>query len=476
MFTGSAVWLAGEWLVRLGMLPVVVLRKQRPVTCLAWLTVIFFQPWVGLAAYGLIGENRLGTRRIREHAKYADRLLDTVRRPGPMQEHVVCPNLGPERQPMVYVAQRLGGMPILSGNAIEFLDDTDEVIEHLIRDIDAARDHVHLLYYIFAADHTGCRVTDALVRATKRGVRCRLLADAVGSRRMLRKSRAELIRQGVEVVPALSANILRRGLARLDLRNHRKIAVIDGRIGYAGSHNIIRPDYGKRGVGAWQDLTARITGPSVGHLQAVFVEDWNFEMEREPEATELYPPPSVDGPVAIQSVPSGPNYPTAVVQDVLVEALHAARREVIMTTPYFIPDEALLVAMRLAVVRGVRVVLIVPAHSDHRLVDFASRFYYEQLLRLGVHVHLHQRGLLHAKTMTADDRFGFLGSANFDIRSFYLNFEFNLLLYDPDTTAKLRSCQDGYLQESHELDPGSCRASATERLTQNCAKLLSPLL
>lgn len=466
-----------EWLVRLVMLPVVVMRKPRPATCLAWLVVIFFQPWVGLAAYLLIGENRLGSRRIREYARHVDQLLAAARKEAPVQEHVVSPVIGSDRQALVHVAQRLGGLPILGGNAVELLDETDAVVDRLIHDIDEAREHVHLLYYIFAADHVGSRVTDALVRASRRAVRCRLLVDAVGSRHFLRGSRAEPIRQSVQVVAMLPANILRRRLARLDLRNHRKIAVIDGRVGYAGSHNIIRPDYGKRGVGAWQDLTARICGPSVSHLQAVFVEDWSFETGSAPEEQTLFPLPQVEGPVAIQSVPSGPNFPTAILQDLLVEALHGARRQVLMTTPYFVPDEALLLAMRLAVLRGVAIDLVVPARTDHPVVDLAARFYFDQLLQAGVRIHLHQRGLLHAKTMTVDDGFGLLGSANFDIRSFYLNFEMNLLSYDADAIAQLRQCQNRYLAESRQLNlPEWQSRPALPRLAQSCARLLGPLL
>ena len=471
------VWLAAGWLVRLGMPPVVVLRKQRPVTCLAWVAVIFLQPWVGLILYLLFGENFLGRRRTRQYAAHADRMLATTRDDPRLQDNVIRPAILPDDATMVHVAERLGGMPILAGNSIELISEIEDLVDHLIAEIDDARDHVHLLYYIFDADYVGGRVIEALIRATGRGVRCRLLVDGVGSRRILREMTNPLRLRGIEVFALLPVNFLRRGLARIDLRNHRKIAVIDGRIGYTGSHNIIRPDYGKRNVGAYRDLTARINGPSVGHLQTVSIEDWSFETGRDPEATDLFPSPSPPGPVAIQSVPSGPNFPTAVVQDVLVEALYKARHRVTMTTPYFIPDEPLFTALRLAALRDIEVRLILPAHSDHRLVDYAARFYFEQLLNAGVRVHLHQDGMLHAKTMTVDDTFALLGSANFDIRSFYLNFEFNLLLYDRDVVDQLRRKQMCYLTNSFELNRDDLRRrTRTTKLACNCAKLLSPLL
>ena len=265
------------------------------------------------------------------------------------------------------------------------------MIDRLVQDIDRADHHVHLLFYIFAADEVGGRVAQAMVRARARGVRCRLLADAVGSRGLFRTLAPELTRQGVEVVPALPVDPVRRLFARLDLRNHRKLAVIDGRVAYTGSQNVVRPDYGKKGVGQWRDLMVRVVGPSVGQLQSVFLEDWEFETGQSLDDPEYLPPLEAHGAVALQVVPSGPNHPTRILRDLAVEALHAARRHAAIITPYFVPDEALLVALRLAVVRGVRVDLIVPARSDQLLVGLAGQYFLGEVLQQGVHVHLYQR-------------------------------------------------------------------------------------
>jgi cardiolipin synthase A/B len=473
-WTAVLFWL--QWLVRLVMLPVVIRRKSQPAVCLAWLTIIFLVPFVGLAAYLLIGEVRLGARQIRRHARDVD-VVAKADHPDLQLRHIVEPEIEKMQQVILHVADQLGGLPVLGGNATELLAETNPVIGRLVQDIDQAQHHVHLLFYIFAADEVGERVVAALGRARSRGVRCRLLADAVGSRKFLRARAPKLIGQGIEVVPVLPVNPVRRLFARLDLRDHRKLAVIDGRVAYTGSQNVVRADYGKKGVGDWRDLMVRLVGPSASQLQSVFLEAWEFETGQFIDDSQYFPPPGVQGPVALQVVPSGPNHPTRVLRDLVVEALHAARRRVVITTPYFIPDEALLVALRLAVVRGVRVDLIVPARSDQLLVGLAGQFFFDEVLQQGVHVHLHQHGLLHVKAMTVDEGFAMLGTANFDIRSFYLNFELNLLSYDADLNGLLRFYQTQCIQESNELELSAWRSRGIlQQWGAEFAKLLSPLL
>jgi cardiolipin synthase len=265
-------------------------------------------------------------------------------------------------------------------------------------------------------------------------------------------------------------------LARLDLRNHRKLAIVDGRVAYTGSQNIMRAEY-KPNVGEWRDLTVRLVGPTVSQLQSVFLDDWEFDTGKSLDGPDYFPAPEAAASVAVQVVPSGPNHPTRVLRDIAIEALHAARRQAVIITPYFVPDEALLVALRLAVVRGVRVHLIVPARRDIRLVDLAAQFLFEELLQQGVRIHLHQRGLLHVKAMTVDDEFAMLGTANFDICSFYLNFELNLLSYDAELNGRLRAYQTACIQESKELEWSEWqRRGAAQQWGPQFAKLVSPLL
>ena len=467
-------YLISECIISMVMLPIVVQRRQSA-AAMAWLMVIFFQPWIGLAAYLLIGENRLPLKRIREHALVAPK----IRALGAMavqHRHVVYPAVSPEQTPLVALAERLGEMPILGGNQAELLTETDQLIERLIADIDAARHHVHLMFYIYADDATGERVAGALARAVKRGVKCRVLADAVGSRTLFKRLGPQMRQQGIELYAMLPVGLLRMWFARIDLRNHRKLAIIDGHIAHTGSQNIVNSSYGHRDL-VWHDMMLRGRGPIVLQLQQVFLEDWYAEAGQMLDDPQLFPTPEIVGEVAAQTLPSGPNFPTENYQRLVVTALYAAQRHVIITSPYFVPDEALLQALESAVLRGVKVELIVPKRCDQILVGAAARSYYERLLTLGAVVHLHADGLLHAKTMTVDDSLALVGSGNFDIRSFYLNFELNMLGYGPEVTATLRFAQRGYIAQSTPLDLERwLQRHRLRRLADNCAKLLSPLL
>ena len=470
----SALYYASEWVIRLVML-VVVTRRRQPNSAMAWLLVIFFLPWPGLILYMILGNYRLPKRRIEAHSPLADELAAVRQRLGD-HPNIVHPELGPELMSFVDLTERLGYMPIFGGNDAQLITETGEVIDRLVADIDAAEHHVHLLFYIWVDDATGRRVSEALARAVHRGVKCRVLVDAVGSRPMLRRLAPEMIKQGIEVQEALPVGLFRRRMARIDLRNHRKVAVIDGRIGYTGSQNIVDASYGHKDL-AWRDMMVRLTGPIVLELQAVFFIDWYHETDEVLEGDDLFPDPPRTGEIPVQTLPSGPNYPTENYQRIVVAALYAARQHVIITTPYFVPDEPFLQAMQMAVLRGVEVELILPRKCDQVMVGAASRAYYDDVLEMGVKLHLYDQGLLHAKTMSVDDTVAFIGSSNFDIRSFALNFEINMLFYGPEAAAKLRAQQKQYIAESQPLTLDEWnRRPAVKKAFQNIAKLLSPLL
>ncbi len=469
--------LAGsELAIRLVMLPVIVLRQEKPSNCLAWLTVIFFEPWVGLALYLLIGENRLGRRRLKRRQRRRLQ-LQVSDYPQIEPNHVVDPNGADDFSVLVHLAEHVGGLPVVAGNSISLMSDTEEVIDRLVAEIDAARHHVHLLFYIYQDDEVGRRVADALIRAVERGVTCRVLADGVGSRRLFRRLAPELRRHGVQIYPALPANLWRLPFARLDLRNHRKLAVIDGRAAFTGSQNIVEPSYGHRRAGTWHDVMARITGPVVRQLQGIFLEDWFYESGELLEDPALFPHCPADGPIAVQVVPTGPDQPTELFQDLIVRAIFLARRRVVITSPYFIPNEAMLLALRMAALRGVEVDLAMPRRSDHRLVAAAGSFYCEYLMRYGVRVFLFLDGMLHAKTLTVDDELAMFGTANYDIRSFRLNFELNLFVHNEQAVRQVRDLQQRYLERSRRAT-GDDWPSRTlvGRLKVNLAKLFSPLL
>lgn len=470
-----AIYLISEWVIRIGMTPIVV-RERRSSNALAWLAAIYFIPWIGFLFYLLIGERRLGRRRRERYAE-ARRRVETPARMALQEPHVVHPTVPPEQDDLVLLCERLGGLPIVGGNTVNLFTDTAAFLDELVADIGRAEHHVHLLFYIFRDDDTGRRVADALCEAAQRGVRCRLLADSVGSKRFHRSMASRLRRAGVEVDEALPAGVLRRRLRRLDLRNHRKVAIIDGRVGYTGSQNIVNANYGDDRVGAWQDIMMRITGPAVLGLQIVFIEDWCAETGIVLESDDLFPAPDTSGEIPVHIVPSGPSDPSDTFHNVTIAAINEAQSRVILTTPYFIPDESLLLSLRIAVLRGVRVDLILPRRSDQRLVGAAAQAYYGALLNAGVHVHLHQEGLLHSKTLCVDEAFALVGSGNLDCRSFFLNFELSVLLYGSSITRELRSVQETYIRQSKPLTTQEWgKQWAAVNLSRNIAALFSPLL
>ena len=469
-----------EWTIRLVMVPIILRRRYSPATSLAWLSLIFFVPAIGILVYALIGVPRLGRRRVRLHQAVVE-TMRSDQRSAARHDPVIYPDVDPAIRTVIRQALRIGGMPILGGNHVELLAETDLTIDRLVTDIDGAKHHVHLLYYIFSSDQVGVRVTDAILRAVRRGVKCRVLADAVGSHRLFSIRGRGLLRRlrddGVEIYRMLPASPLRRGLARLDLRNHRKLAIIDGTVAYTGSHNIVNADFGHRRAGAWLDLTGRFTGPVVAQLQTVFLEDWAFESDQEIQDSKYFPTLEPTGVMPAQTVPTGPDDRSETMARMTLAAINAAQRDITITTPYLVPDEPTVVALAMAAGRGVQVNLVVPYRSDHRIVSAAGRACFDPLLAAGVRIYQHHGGLLHAKTTAVDDSFALLGSSNIDMRSFYLNYEITVLLYGPHVTHQVRLAQARYLDSARLVDSaGWFRRSQFKRIIDNAAALLSPLL
>ncbi|MBL8729648.1 MAG: cardiolipin synthase [Planctomycetes bacterium] len=474
-------WFLAEWSIRIGMAAIVVMRRRTPSAALAWLVVISFVPVVGAAAYLLIGENRLGSTRSRAYRAVVARIraAEGDRRRLRAAFHADRPE---HHLALARLAEALGAGSAMSGGAPQLLTDAAAFGRVLVADIDAARHHCHLLYFIFLADDHGVAVAQALTRAAQRGVACRLLVDGVGSRDFLASAlRREIEQQGVVVVAALPVNVLRATVARLDLRNHRKLAIVDGGVAYVGSHNVANPVYPhKARFGAWVDASARLTGPVVNLLQEVFTQDWVFNGGElaEPDAFLAVAAEGIEqGGVPVQVLPTGPASKGGPLVDVLAQAIATARRKVVLTTPYFVPNEALLTSLRSAALRGIEIELIVPRRSDHAVAQAAGRSHYGFLLDVGVAIHEYEGGLLHAKTLTVDDDLAMIGSANLDLRSFLLNFELAVLVYDRDFTAQMQALHRGYLTRCRRLSvDGWRRRGRLRQAGDNVAQLLSPLL
>jgi cardiolipin synthase len=479
-FSWLAIYLTIGWIIRGLMIPVILRRQFAPGAAVAWLGIIFLHPYIGLALYLIVGETRLGPGRVQRHRKLVERFRSAMRDGCGRSNDSCSLEIPPGYEPMVRQATAISGLPMLGGNNVEFITESARLIDRMVADIDAASSCVHLLYYMFVPDATGQRVADALERAAQRGIKCRVIADAVASRSFFRGSCALVHRlkaAGVRVTAALPVAPIQRELPRMDLRNHRKLGVIDGRIGYAGSHNLVDPDYGGRKGGPWVDATARFTGPIVTEMAIVFAEDWGFETSEilEMKTADDCVPLGIGTPM--QVVPTGPTSPGESFRRVFLAAVQCARTQIMMTTPYFVPDEPTLVSLMMAADRGVDVTLLLPERPDHLFTAAAGRAHFSRLMNAGVKIQLFKPGLLHTKSTTVDDTFAIFGSANLDVRSFNLNFEFTILLYGKDATQTLRRIQENYLADSIPVNATEWeRRPALRRYTESALALLSPLL
>lgn len=458
-------------------------RRPVPVT-LAWLVAFVIPvPFIGAFAYALVGEVRLGSRRVAQYKRltegYAQRATVFWRGGADDWTHECA-----DYRSIAHIATVVGDMPPLRGNSLAVLADAEHFIEALIKDIDNAKTRIHMLYYIWMQSGAGELVAAALERAAARGVTCRVLVDAVGSKDFMRSPLPDRLRRaGVKLAEALPVNPLRMLLARVDVRNHRKIATIDGWVAYTGSQNITDSTFGFRPlvrVGPWIDASIRVEGPAAQALEVVFLRDWEIESgERLGDHMEAILPelPIPAHGSIVQVVPSGPGSGPHTVRDALLTTIFAAREELTMTTPYFVPDESTKGALIAAALRGVTVTIVVPERSDGFLVGAASRAHFLDLLECGVRILRYRKGLLHAKTVTVDSDVAMIGSTNLDVRSFFLNYEVSVFIYDTDQASVLRMLQTHYMQDSTEIFANEWRSRPMfKRAAENIARLFTPIL
>ena len=481
--TGSLLLLIAEVTFQVVVCVAIVTRgRTTPAARLAWLLVVFLLPVAGGLLYLRLGRTPvLGRAKRRRLARERIATLLDGFAPRPRFEFE-----GLALRKMNRLIQSLGGQSAINGNRLRLFGepivttDMTAATVALVRDLDAAQTSCHLLFYILLDDESGRSVASALLRASRRGVACRLLVDAVGSRPFLASSlRQRLTQGGVAVTGALPVTALRALFDRFDIRNHRKLAVIDGRIGWTGSQNLANTSFApKARFAPWVDVMVRLEGPAVFDLQRLFVEDWLADNEGSvEELLTPVPAPFEDG-VPVQVLASGPAAGSArAMTEASLLGFLEADEELVLTTPYFVPDEATVAALATSARSGVRVILVVPQRNDSRLVAAASRSYYEPLLEAGVEIHEYPHGLLHAKTATFDGRVSAVATANLDRRSYELNFEASLVVTCPEFTADLLKLQRGYIAASHRIDSQEWRDRALlRRLLENAAGLLAPLL
>lgn len=454
----------------------VLLRPHRdPASRIAWLVVVGVFPFVGIIAYLFFGEVRTGRRERRE--KREANQGSKLRPWSPEIDRLV-----PDRHRNLFrLGQSINGFHPVAGNTAALMLDSDAAIDAMVADIEAATRHVHISFYIWLPDGNGLKVAAALIRAAQRGVTCRALADDLGSRALIRSHYwAEMRAAGVETRNALPiGNPLWQALTgRIDVRNHRKIVVIDGQITYCGSQNCTDPEFlPKAKFGPWIDIMVRFKGPIVQQNQALFAADWALGTG-EVLSEEDYGVSEEHGDtMPALAIGTGPTIRYSAMSEMFDSLFFAARRELVVTTPYYVPDEGLQSALCACAYRGVDTILILPERNDSWIVQAASHSYYADLIKAGVKIYEHVGGLLHTKSVTLDGEITLIGSANLDRRSFELNFENNILIYDVELTAALRERQSVYLQQSKLITAVDVAAWPVRRqLWHNAIATFGPLL
>ena len=447
---------------------------------MTWVTVIAVTPVVGMLAYAIFGEANIGRRRL-HRLRGAEALLPETASVGVGAAPDPVPALQPRFAQLFRVGTSISGFSPVGGNRAELMADSNAGIDAIVADIDAARDHVHLIFYIWLPDNNGRKVAQALIRAASRGVTCRAMADGLGSRKLIGSEVwKEMKTAGVRLARALPITFLPlqplRG--RIDMRNHRKIVVIDNRITYCGSQNCADPEFLiKAKYGPWVDILLRLEGPIVRQQQQLFAGDWMAHVDEDISALLRAPlPPAPEG-FAAQAIGTGPTVRYSAMPEMFEALMYTARRELVITTPYYVPDEPIQAALCASARRGVKTTVVFPAKNDSLIVSAASRSYYEELLSAGVRIYDHLHGLLHAKTLTMDGEISLFGSANIDRRSFDLNFENNILIHDEALTARIRERQDSYIAQSTPVD-GDVVAdwSMSRKLWNNTVAMFGPVL
>jgi cardiolipin synthase len=437
---------------------IIIPRRRKPTAAMAWLLAIFLIPYVGIILYLLIGTFKLPKRRRDEQARIDVVIRDAVREQGLETMDVSWPRWF---QRVVQQNEKLTGIPASYGNQATLMGEYQASIDAMAAEIDTATTFVHVEFFIVAWDDTTRGFFSAMERAVERGVKVRLLADHLPSTKIpgSKETFAELDRIGVQWAWMLPVQIFKGKYQRPDLRNHRKLVVVDGRVGFMGSQNLIARTYDspkniKRGL-QWQELMTRLTGPVVAGVNTVFLSDWLIETgERLTDhvpAGEIAPSTAPDA-LLCQVVPSGPGYETENNLRMFLSLIYGATEKVIITSPYFVPDEAMVYAITTACQRGLEVQLFVSEQADQWLVGHAQRSYYSDLLEAGVRIFMYPAPyILHAKHMSIDDDIAFIGSSNMDIRSFSLNAESSLLVRGESFVRAMREVEQGYRDAGREL-------------------------
>lgn len=463
---------------------VIFLERRNVGTTWAWVMILFFLPLVGFVLYLYLGQNLSKMRIYRfkgESREQLEAMVEQQKRQleeGQIQFSDAA--MGHHRD-LIHMNLMNGKVLYTQDNRVEIFTDGGEKFNSLLQAIRGARRHVHLMYYRIRYDNLGRQLIQALADKAAEGVEVRFLYDDIGSIKRPRRMFKKLLASGGSVAAFFPSKIPYLNM-RINFRNHRKVAVIDGEIGYIGGFNIGDEYLGKDPrFGYWRDTHLRLTGGAVRQLQMQFLLDWNFASTKSnlPLGGEYMPltKPEHRGTVGVQIVSSGPDTESEQIKQGYIKMINGAKRMICLQTPYFIPDESVLTALKLAILSGVEVRFMIPAKPDHPMVYWASYSYLGDLLRIGMRCFLYHKGFLHAKAMVVDGEVGSVGTANIDVRSFRLNFEVNAFLYDTETAARLQAIFEEDMRYSTELTYDAyMKRSRWTKVKESVLRLLSPIL
>src|SRR5437773_2657718 len=471
------------WIIAILMLFIVPVNRK-PSSATAWLLLIFLVPYFGLILFLLLGSPKLPKRRRAEQRNMSELISKLVAeaKAQPELAPILDPEISARYEPFITLNTNLASMPAIGGNAIELLPEYNAVFARIAQDIDSAQKFVHVEYFATSRDEETEAIFAAMDRAASRGVKVRVLIDHLGSHKYpnFKEMQERLTAAGIEHHLSFPLHFFGAKYTRIDLRNHRKIVVIDGQLGYTGSQNLIKRNYFRKDAIYYDELVARIRGPVVGELEAAFATDWYCEsgiLLTRQNAPEVAIQPRAEGEMLCQILPSGSGFEDENNLMLFTAIIHAARKTLVITNPYFIPDDALMTAITSAAQRGVDVTLFNSEASDQFLVSHAERSYYEDRLRAGVKIYQYKQTiLLHSKHMTIDEDIAVIGSSNLDIRSFQLNLEVTLICYDAKVVADLRQIEANYIRKSKQVYLKEWKTrSARKILFENISRLTAAL-
>lgn len=471
-----------------------ILENRDPSKTLIWILIFMLFPVIGILFYAILGRN-IRKIKMKKTYKMANNMkkenilfnLDEMKELAQGQSTMIKEGKLPYGKnidfrvlKIVSLLLNTGIFPFTINNNVEIYVDGNEKFENLIKDIRNAKDHIHLEYFIIKDSKIGEKIKKELIDKAKSGVKIRIIYDDVGCWRFWfhRKFFNEMRTYGIEIIPYLKGKITIPIGGQLNYRNHRKIVVIDGKIGYTGGINIGDEYIGKnKKFGYWRDTHIRIEGTSVYMLQMIFFTDWYYNTKKVLLKENLFPKLKDKGSCMMQIVASGPDSDWESMHYAYFYAICQAKKSIYIETPYFIPDESLLKALKCAALSGVELIILFPKIADHKIVNTASYSYFQEILESGGKVYLYNKGFLHSKLIIIDDFMASTGSANMDLRSFKLNFEVNAFIYDENIIDEIKKNFMYDLENSEELERDKFENRNTVmKIKESISRLFSPLL